>query len=57
MEVICSDYLPKTGLALILVSQTYHSERVQLVIKDNMDFRAMAAFSDTLSPPEHSEVV
>lgn len=57
MEVIYSDYLLKTGLALMLVSQTYRREGVQPVIKANTDFRALAASSDILSPPEHREVV
>lgn len=57
MEVICSDYLLKTGPALMLISETDRSKGVRPVIKDNMDSRALAESSDTFSPPEHTEVV
>lgn len=57
LEVICSDYLLKTGLAFMLLTQTYRSKGVQPVIKDNMLFRTLETSSDTLSAPEHTEVV
>lgn len=41
----------------MLVSRTYHSKGAQPAIKANMDFKALAASSDILSPLEHTEAV